>query len=80
MAGPRPPAPARPHVIADGLVSDRWAPASPVTGRLDAFTWETPAELLAAPEPLRQEPESPPADLPAPPPPRCAQGGSRSEA
>ncbi len=62
-------APRDPMWIADGLVSDRWAPASPVTGRLDAFTWETPAELLAAPEPLRQDPEIPPADLPAPTPP-----------
>jgi HemY protein len=66
-------APRDPMWIADGLVSDRWAPASPVTGRLDAFTWETPAELLAAPEPLPQDPETPPVDLPAnlpaPPPP-----------
>ncbi|ABD85628.1 heme biosynthesis protein HemY [Rhodopseudomonas palustris] len=31
---------------ADGCVSDRWRPVSPVTGRLDAFQWTTPlAEL-----------------------------------
>lgn len=31
---------------ADGCVSDRWRPVSPVTGRLDAFVWTTPlAEL-----------------------------------
>ncbi|HMO29698.1 heme biosynthesis HemY N-terminal domain-containing protein [Enterovirga sp.] len=32
--------------IADGYVSDRWLPVSPVTGKLDAFVWETPPELL----------------------------------
>lgn len=54
-------APRDPSWIADGLVSDTWAPASPVTGRLDAFVWETPAELLAAPEPQpAPEPEHPP--------------------
>lgn len=31
---------------ADGCVSDRWRPVSPVTGRLDAFQWTAPlAEL-----------------------------------
>lgn len=30
--------------VADGVVSDRWAPVSPVTGRLDAFEWKTPVE------------------------------------
>ena len=33
--------------VADGYVSDRWLPTSPVTGRLDAFTWQTPPALLA---------------------------------
>lgn len=32
--------------IADGLVSERWAPVSPVTGRLDAFVWEAPPDLI----------------------------------
>jgi HemY protein len=32
--------------IADGIVSDTWAPVSPVTGRLDAFVWDTPPEIL----------------------------------
>src|SRR5450755_608246 len=27
---------------ADGYVSDRWRPVSPVTGRLDAFQWQRP--------------------------------------
>ena len=30
--------------VADGIVSERWAPTSPVTGRLDAFEWKTPVE------------------------------------
>ena len=33
--------------VADGLVSDRWAPASPI-GRLDAFVWRAPEERLSA--------------------------------
>ena len=32
---------------ADGYVSDRWRPVSPVTGRLDAFQWQTPLAALA---------------------------------
>lgn len=43
-------APRDPIWIADGLLSEKWAPASPVTGRLDAFRWEAPTELLTAPE------------------------------
>lgn len=31
---------------ADGYVSDRWRPVSPVTGRLDAFHWQTPLAAL----------------------------------
>jgi HemY protein len=31
-----------PAWTADGFVSDRWMPVSPVTGRLDAFTWMEP--------------------------------------
>ena len=35
-----------PAWTADGFVSDRWLPVSPVTGRLDAFQWKVPlAEL-----------------------------------
>ena len=37
--------------IADGLVSDRWAPVSPISGRLDAFQWEVPPDVLAGPAP-----------------------------
>src|SRR5579872_1047518 len=31
---------------ADGYVSERWRPVSPVTGRLDAFQWQTPLAAL----------------------------------
>ena len=36
-----------PAWTADGYVSDRWRPVSPVTGRLDAFQWVTPVAALA---------------------------------
>ncbi|NGO49666.1 heme biosynthesis protein HemY [Allomesorhizobium camelthorni] len=39
-------APRDPAWVADGYVSERWAPASPVTGRLDAFEWRAPMERL----------------------------------
>jgi len=59
---------------ADGYVSDRWRPVSPVTGRLDAFQWQMPlaalpsakdaaiesTEFEALSEPRRVEPPRPP--------------------
>lgn len=39
-------APRDPAWVADGYVSERWAPVSPVTGRLDAFEWRVPVERL----------------------------------
>src|SRR5262245_32159755 len=39
-------APRDPAWVADGFVSDRWEPVSPVTGRLDAFEWRVPVERL----------------------------------
>jgi HemY protein len=35
-----------PAWTADGFVSDRWMPVSPVTGRLDAFQWKEPVAEL----------------------------------
>ncbi len=35
---------------ADGVVSEQWAPVSPVSGRLDAFEWRIPVEALEKPE------------------------------
>jgi HemY protein len=40
-------APRDPLWIADGVMSDHWAPVSPVTGRLDAFLWMVPVEAIA---------------------------------
>ena len=37
-------APRDPAWTADGVVSDEWAPVSPVTGALDAFRWRVPVE------------------------------------
>lgn len=57
--------------IADGAVSERWAPVSPVTGRLDAFVWGTPPDMLGqqgAAAALDAEPRAPD-QLPPPPPP-----------
>jgi HemY protein len=37
-----------PAWVADGFVSDAWAPVSPATGRLDAFVWMAPPEQVRA--------------------------------
>jgi len=41
-------APRDPAWTADGIVSDVWAPISPVTGALDAFRWRVPVEPIDA--------------------------------
>jgi HemY protein len=38
-----------PAWVADGYVSERWLPISPLSGRLDAFVWSVPPEALAGP-------------------------------
>ncbi len=73
---------------ADGYVSDRWRPVSPVTGRLDAFQWQRPLAALpsdknaaieaaefnaAISAPRRVEP---PRDAPTEPMPPAAQDNS----
>jgi len=35
---------------ADGFVSEKWLPISPVTGRIDAFEWKVPVEQLGGPD------------------------------
>ncbi|MGV1957145.1 heme biosynthesis protein HemY [Agrobacterium sp. 22-214-1] len=42
-------APRDPAWVADGVVSEKWLPVSPVTGRLDAFEWKAPFGQLEAP-------------------------------
>lgn len=49
-------APRDPAWVADGFVSASWAPASPLTGRLDAFEWRAPVERLG---PLIEQEEHP---------------------
>lgn len=39
-------APRDPAWVADGVVSEQWAPVSPITGKLDAFEWRAPMERL----------------------------------
>jgi HemY protein len=38
-----------PAWMADGFVSDKWLPVSPITGRLDAFEWRSPFGQLERP-------------------------------
>jgi HemY protein len=35
--------------IADGVVSEEWLPVSPVSGRLDAFEWKMPVNMIEGP-------------------------------
>lgn len=55
--------------VADGYVADRWAPVSPVSGRLDAFEWRSPAERLGQlldnveADPLPALPSAPPSPV-----------------
>ena len=79
-------APRDPAWIADGIVSDRWLPASPVTGQIDAFRWETPMERLGRPP--STIPRSPSGPIPkrrrahhrAPQPPRRPSSSLRAAA
>ena len=62
--------------VADGVISDRWAPVSP-SGTLDAFVWRTPDERLAPyiePPPVEPEPPSTPPQIAAPIACACAPG------
>ena len=63
--------------VADGVPCDEWAPVSPISGKLDAFRWQAPAERLSAPvDPVPEDPaplpELPPLVVEAPPPPAPA--------
>jgi HemY protein len=57
-----------PAWTADGHVSDQWLPASPITGRLDAFEWRVPLTGMVSAAPVIIEPEPPPPILPPAPP------------
>lgn len=55
-----------PQWTADGHVSDRWLPVSPVTGRLDAFEWRVPLTGMVAAPVIEPLPDVAPAPLPEP--------------
>jgi HemY protein len=44
-----------PAWIADGFVSTRWMPVSPVSGRLDAFEWKLPLAQVTAEIPVIED-------------------------
>jgi len=49
-----------PAWTADGYVSDRWLPVSPVSGQLDAFEWRAPlAGIASAAAVINPEPSAP---------------------
>jgi HemY protein len=71
---------------ADGYVSDKWRPVSPVSGRLDAFQWQTPVASLPSDKnatiessPFEEAMLAPPA-RPAPPLPPAEPMAKTSEA
>ncbi|MDE2375690.1 heme biosynthesis HemY N-terminal domain-containing protein [Bradyrhizobium sp.] len=67
-----------PAWTADGYVSDRWRPVSPVTGRLDAFQWQTPVASLPSDKgPAIESSAFEEAMLAAPPPKRVASQESQ---
>jgi HemY protein len=50
-----------PQWTTDGYVSDRWLPASPVTGRIDAFEWRVPLAGAITTPVIEQEAAAAPA-------------------
>jgi HemY protein len=65
-----------PQWTADGHVSDRWHPVSPVTGRLDAFEWRVPLTgMVAAPV---IEPDAPHVAAVAAPPKEAAPAAAQT--
>ncbi len=54
--------------IADGYISDRWLPVSPVTGAVDAFEWKAPVDAIGrGDETLLIEESHEPPEPPEPP-------------
>ncbi|MGD0026780.1 MAG: heme biosynthesis HemY N-terminal domain-containing protein [Xanthobacteraceae bacterium] len=47
-----------PAWTADGYVSDRWLPVSPVSGRLDAFDWRVPLTGIVSTPVIEPEPSA----------------------
>lgn len=65
-----------PAWTADGHIFDRWAPVSPISGRIDAFEWRVAVDRLPAPhrdveiatEAAEEEPAAAPVEAAASPP------------
>jgi HemY protein len=56
--------------IADGYVSDRWLPVSPVTGAVDAFEWKAPVDAIGRGDQrlvIEERPEPPMTEIKAAP-------------
>ena len=56
--------------IADGYVSDRWLPVSPVTGAVDAFEWKAPVDAIGRGDStlvIEERPEPPMREIAAAP-------------
>jgi HemY protein len=76
-----------PAWTADGVVSDRWMPVSPASGRLDAFQWRAPLaeigghviESGGTPAAIEAPPTVPPAPKPATSAPAPLPGSSAPE-
>lgn len=56
-----------PAWTADGFVSDRWLPISPVSGRIDAFEWKAPVAEIASGSPYVPEAAASETEKPSPP-------------
>jgi len=62
-----------PAWTADGVVSDRWLPVSPVTGQLNAFQWRIPLAELTPPPMEATAQTMPRAAIEAAPPPKAVE-------
>ena len=68
--------------VADGVVLEEWAPASPVTGQIDAVEWKVPVESLRPPAlmAIDEEALAPPEPRPVAPPPAPPEAAAETGA
>jgi HemY protein len=66
--------------IADGYISDRWLPVSPVTGEVDAFEWKAPVDAIGRGDETLLIEESPEPEAPPEPPLKVAPPAEKPEA
>jgi HemY protein len=65
--------------IADGYVSDRWLPVSPVTGAVNAFEWKAPIDAIGKGDDTLLIEEGLETPEPPPPPPRVVSPPAQIE-